>query len=259
MSKLISFIVVTLVLLSVCDASTTINTYAGDNAQAAAYNGDSGAATAAGIGAYGIAFDSSDNLYIASFVDTTVRKVTTAGIISTFAGSTNSPGHSGDGGDATSALLKLPYFVYVDPSDSYLYISDIGSSENHVRRVNLATNKISLYAGDMSGTIADDIQATSANICYPQGMKIRGSTFYLVDQCNHAIRMIASSGVIKTYAGTLGTSGYSGDGAAAASAKLNNPNDLVFDSSGNMYISEQGSALSGYSIIRKVDATTKFI
>ena len=33
----------------------------------------------------------------------------------------------------------------------------------------------------------------------------------------------------------------------------------MFDSSGNMYISEQGSALSGYSIIRKVDATTKFI
>ncbi len=273
MSKPIILLVVTAVLMAVCDAANTISTYAGDNTinyqgvNPATYNGDGGAALSAGISAYGIAFDSSDNLYIASFSDPTVRKVTySTGIITTFAGTVGStygsfPGISsdGDGGAATSAYFQLPYFVYVDKSDKYVYITDIGSSTNNIRRVDTTNNdQITLYAGVLGGTVGNNVQATSADLCYPLGMHIRKDVFYVIDQCHHSVRMIDSSGVITTYAGTTGSGpagqGYSGDGGAATSAKLYQPSDFVFDSSGNMYIADWGN-----QVIRKVDGSTNII
>lgn len=263
MSKLITFIVTVAVLLSVCNASTVIDTYAGDNSIAGTYNGDNGPATSAGIDACGIAFDSSDNMYIAGSVNPKIRKVTySTGDITTFAGTggTYSSASAGDGGAATSALFQMPFFVYVDPSDKYLYITDIGSSTNNIRRVDLSTNVITLYAGDLTKTVVDNVQATNTKLCYPQGMRRRKSVFYFADNCNHAVRMIDTSGVITTFAGTLGSSGHTGDGAAATSAKISKPSDLAFDSSGNMYIAESGLGFgTSYSYIRKVDATTNVI
>ncbi|MDQ7016665.1 MAG: SMP-30/gluconolactonase/LRE family protein [Gammaproteobacteria bacterium] len=54
--------------------------------------------------------------------------------------------------------------------------------------------------------------------------------------------------MITTYAGT-GTGGFSGDQAAAANAQLNAPTDILTDTLGNLYISEQNN-----NRIRKVDA-----
>ena len=64
---------------------------------------------------------------------------------------------------------------------------------------------------------------------------------YISDTRNHRIRRIdASSGVISTFAGN-GTAGSSGDGGPAASAQLNAPNGIAFDSAGNLFIADYGN------------------
>jgi hypothetical protein len=86
-------------LLRAQNGGYIINTVAGS-----AWVGDNGAATSAILTqAEGIAADSLDNLYIADAANHRIRKVTRAGVITTFAG-TGVPGFSGDGGPAAVEL-----------------------------------------------------------------------------------------------------------------------------------------------------------
>ena len=73
---------------------------------------------------------------------------------------------------------------------------------------------------------------------------------YIADTDNHRVRKVDTSGNISTVAGT-GTPGFSGDGGAATSARLNSPRGVALDSSGNLYIADATNHR-----VRKVDATT---
>ena len=84
-----------------------IRTYAGGGTPASGV-GDGGQATAAKLAApRSIAFDSAGNLYIADTSNNRIRKVTTAGVISTVAG-TGTAGSTGNGMQATLATLNVP-------------------------------------------------------------------------------------------------------------------------------------------------------
>ncbi len=108
---------------------------------------------------------------------------------------------------------------------------------------------ISTIAGNgTSGSGGDGGVATSAQLNFPSGMAMDSSgNLYIADYNNHRIRKVTSGGTINTVVGT-GTGGYSGDTGAAASAQINSPNDVVFDSSGNLYIADYFN-----HCIRKVD------
>src|SRR5207247_45886 len=108
--------------------------------------GDGGAATSASLNfPTGVALDASGNLYIADTDNHRIRKVAAAtGIITTVAGN-GSLGFAGDGGAATSALLKSPTGVALDASGN-LYIAD---QVNHrIRTVGAATGIITTVAGN---------------------------------------------------------------------------------------------------------------
>ncbi|MCW3122382.1 MAG: hypothetical protein JWQ38_1874 [Flavipsychrobacter sp.] len=99
------------------------------------FSGDGGPATAAQVNrTCGIATDSMDNIYIADFGNSCIRKVNRFGIISTVAGMPILMGFSGDGGPATAALLNQPSNVYVDCGGN-MYIADWWSN-----RVRMVTN-----------------------------------------------------------------------------------------------------------------------
>ena len=103
-----------------------ITTFAGTGAYGD--SGDGGAATSAQLRyPYGVAVDISGNVYIADYGDHKIRKVSSTGIITIFAG-TGIDGSSGDGGPATSAQLTNPSGVAVDISGN-VYIADHGNKK----------------------------------------------------------------------------------------------------------------------------------
>ena len=110
------------------NTSGVITTIAGNGTQG--FSGDGGAATSAQLNTpYGVAVDSAGNVYIADYLNSRVRKVSTNGVITTIAGN-GSFSYSGDGGPATSASLFFPSGVAVDSSGN-VYIAD---NQNNVIR-----------------------------------------------------------------------------------------------------------------------------
>jgi uncharacterized protein (TIGR03437 family) len=166
----------------------TISTYAGNGN--VNFSGDGGPAISAGISSpAGLAFDSQGNLYV-SDGNNRVRKITAAGVISTFAG--GGTGATGDGGAATSATLSTPAGLAVDAVGN-VYISD--EFNNKVRRVN-AAGTISTYAGGalVGGNFGDGNQATNASLALPIGLAIDLNGNLLIADSNHGrIRKASAS------------------------------------------------------------------
>ncbi len=241
--------------LGAVSAIQMITTVAGTGV--AGYTGDNGLATAATINtARGAAVDSAGNLYIADTANNVIRRVDTAGTITTVAGN-GTAAFSGDNGAATAATLNTPSGLTFD-STGNLYIADSGN--NRVRRVNKFTGSISTFAGN--GTAAfggDNGAATSAKLWNPKSLAFDGTgNLYIADSSNSVIRRVDPSGIISTFAGTSGSFGYGGDGglATAVGAMLNSPQGVACDTAGNLYIAD--GVISGYRI-RRVDKTTQII
>ncbi|MER5297741.1 RICIN domain-containing protein [Streptomyces pharetrae] len=170
-------------------ADGQIGTVAGTGT--AGFSGDDGPAVAAELNCpYGIAVDSTGNLYIADTDNHRIRQITPDGKIRTVAG-TGTPGFSGDGGAATAAQLNTPYGVAVDGAGS-LYITD---AENHrVRRV-AGDGTISTVAGTgTDGFSGDGGPATSAQLNYPFGLAVDCvGALYIADYVNNRIRKVAAA------------------------------------------------------------------
>jgi len=227
------------------DSSGNISTIAGGG-DGKVYNGDNIAASTARIeNPRNMWMDKNDNLYFAEQTADRIRKIDVNGIITTVAG-TGVGGFSGDGGAATSAQIEDPRGVTGDNAGN-LYISDRGNSR--IRKVD-SNGIISTVAGTgTNGYSGDGGDGTSAQIDFPYALTIYGGDLYFADLGNNVIRKldVDGDGTISTVAGT-GEGGYSGDGGAATSAKLDMPGGVNFDSQGNMYIADTYN-----SRIRKVD------
>ncbi|MDR3725650.1 MAG: FG-GAP-like repeat-containing protein, partial [Terracidiphilus sp.] len=112
------------------------------------------------------------------------------------------------------------------------------------------------FAGNgTAGFRGDAGRATDAVINNPFGPAFdKTGNLYFADSINNRVRKIAAgTGIITTVAG-IGTSGFSGDGAAATSAQLNGPTSVAFDSTGNLYIADTNN-----QVVRRVDSQTGFI
>jgi hypothetical protein len=187
----------------------------GGNNQDCKDHGDNGPATSAYLCfPTGVAVDSAGNLYIGDTGNNKVRKVTSSGTITTFAG-TGVCGFNGNTGPAGNAKLCAP--TAVATSGSAVLISDTANSQ--VRKVSGGT--ITAFAGTGSaGFSGDGGQATAAQINRPIGVSYDPlGNVYVVDAFNARLRQVDASGHITTFAGT-GQFGYSGDGGPAELAKI---------------------------------------
>jgi sugar lactone lactonase YvrE len=210
-----------------------ISTVAGTGT--AGFSGDGGLATSATLDyPIGVAVDGSGNLYVADEYNQRIRKVSTAGIITTVAGNGVAT-FAGDGGSATSASLDDPFGVAVDSSGN-LYIAD--EYNQRIRKVSPAGVITTIAGNGTSGYNGDGGSATSAELYYPGGVAVDSSgNVYIADTDNQRIRKVTAAGLISTIAGT-GNSGFSGDGSAATSATMDDPSGIAVDSTGNVYFSD---------------------
>jgi sugar lactone lactonase YvrE len=197
---------------------------------------DGGAAASSATTAWGVGADAVGNVYIADGQNNRLRKVeATSQRISTLAGN-GQPAYSGDGGDGTRAVLNGPNGLATDGKS--LFIAD---TENHrVRKLDLETGKISLYAGTGEGNYSgDNGPAIAARLNRPYGLSLDPQgNLYIADYRNHRIRRVTPAGVISTVAGT-GSGGTGADGIAATQSALYDPIDVAADGSGNLYIADR--------------------
>lgn len=217
--------------------SGNISTLAGNGTEG--YLGDGGAANQAELfDPTGIVVDSKGNVYVSDTRNQVVRMITTAGIISTFAGNNSEgAGISGDTGTAVTAQLDYPGGLALDASNN-LYIAD--SANNKIRIVSSASgNEINTFAGNLFGDYAGDGgPAIDAELNNPEGVAVDGAgNVYIADTSNNRIRMVTPDGNIHTVAGN-GIAGHSGDGGQALDAELDSPEGVAVDAAGNIYIAD---------------------
>jgi PKD repeat protein/sugar lactone lactonase YvrE len=191
-----------------------------------------------------LAIDNSGNLFIVETYKHTIWKVSlNTGIILRVAGN-GIMGNSGDGGAADDANLWYPYGVAVDSSGN-LFIADFGNSI--IRKVNANTGIITTLG---FAYISDSI----ASIGRPVGLTLNSSGDLYISSNSRIFKLSASTNIVSTLAGTGGTGGYTGDGGAANTSCLNNPNSIVVDTLGNLFIADYNNQR-----IRKVNATNGVI
>jgi len=197
------------------------------------YSGDGGAATSATFqNPCGIALDGSGGIYIADTGNDAIRKVS-GSTISTVAGN-GSSGFSGDDAAAKDAMLFVPLGMVVDSSGN-LYFAD---SFNHRIRKIATDGKISSIVGGSPGYLGDGGPAIDARLSAPRDLALdAGGNLYIADTFNHSIRKVAPDGTITTVAGG-NTRGFYGDGGPATNARLNYPQGVAVDGSGNIYIAD---------------------
>ena len=199
------------------------------------YSGDGGPATAARLlGPHGVAVDAAGIVYVADSYNYRVRRIDSAGVITTVAG-TGVPGYAGDDGPATAASFAGPQGVATDAAGN-VYVTD---PHNHrVRRIDPAGVITTVAGTGVPGYAGDGGPATAAQLNYPRYVVADAAgNVYLTDTDNHRVRRIDPAGVITTVAGT-GVPGYAGDGGPATAAWLTSPLGIALDAAGSVYVTE---------------------
>jgi uncharacterized protein (TIGR03437 family) len=147
-------------------------------------------------------------------------------------------GYSGDGGPATSAQLNAPQGLAIDTAGD-IYIAD--TQNQVVRYVDATTGLITTVAGNGTpGRNGDYGLPLNAQLNLPTAVALDASNnLYICDSANNTIRLVAN-GVITPYLGDY-FPGETGDGTGTIS--MNDPTDIFFDSSWNLWIADFGNGL----------------
>ncbi len=223
-------------------SAQVINTIAGTSTSG--YSGDGSNAIAAECFAPTGIVSASGNIYFADKGNDVIRKINASGIISTIAG-TGVTGYTGDNGPATAAKLNSPTSVAIDAAGN-IYLTDDGN--NVIRKISAAGIITTIAGNGTVGYYGDHGPATNAWLNHATGVAVNDTGGVIIaDANNHVIRVIDTSGKIRTIVG-VGSPGYSGDGSSANIASLNFPKGVTVDAKRNIYISDNGNAA-----VRKVD------
>lgn len=237
----------------------------------------------------GLAVDSGGNVFVADTINHTIRKITPAGVVTTFAGTVGVSGFAD--GVGAAAVFNAPIGIAIDSADN-LYVvegmnyairkispagevttfagsgtspttftallaiaidgnNDLYVSDAQMIRKVTQSGDITTLAGSLWGFGTADGNGSNASFGSPQSLAVEayGGNVYVADAINRTIRKVTAAGTVTTLAGLAGVPG-SSDGTGA-SATFSSPFGLMLDRSGNLLVADKGN-----SLIRAVSTTT---
>ncbi len=222
----------------------------------------------------GVAVDGAGVIYVADTDNSTIRKITSGGGVTTLAGMAGVDGIAN--GSGTSTRFNRP-FGLVAAADGTLFVAD---TNNHVIRKISPSGEVETLAGSAGVPALIDDTGTAARFQFPTGLaydaaadvlyvadagnkairKITpgavgstlatgfespiavalsadGASLYVADNVRHTIsRVIVATGAVEVFAGLSGTAGE--DDGNGTAARFDEPKGLAFDSTGNLYVAE---------------------
>jgi len=209
-------------------AAGVATTLAGNPPQTGGTDGTGG--TARFSGPAGVAV-MGDNVFVTDTGNHTIRKVTSAGTVSTLAGGLETPGSADGTGPA--AQFRFPGGIAALGGD--LFVTDSG---NHTIRKVTGGGLVTTIAGTPGATGSVDGTGTGARFNNPQGIVALGGDLYVADTGNHTIRKVTTAGAVTTLAGSPGTPG-SADGAGGT-ARFGSPLGIAAIGT-NLYVADTGN------------------
>jgi hypothetical protein len=190
----------------------------------------------------GIAIDQAGNTYVADSGNHIIRKISPAGLVSTWAGLAGSPGTAD--GTASNARFNFPVGVAVDMGGN-LYVTDQNNST--IRKIT-PDGTVATLAGAPGSAGSSDGIISEARFNHPSGVAADCfGNLYVADTGNQTVRKIAPDGAVSTLAGLTGTPG-AADGTGNT-ARFSVPAGIAVDLAGNVYVADQQN-----SAIRKITA-----
>lgn len=188
----------------------------------------------------GLAIDVTGNLYVADQASNMIRKITSAGVVTTYAGT----GASGStNGTAVTASFNSPCGVALDLNGN-LYVGDSGN--NSIRKI----------------TPAGVISTFATGFNFPRELRVDGTgNLYVCDQQSNTIKRVSPAGIVTNLAGTGQLGSTNGNSNVAT---FYSPIGLLLDGNGNLFIGDAGTNLvrkiivSGYTIDKPLPAGLSF-
>jgi subtilase family serine protease len=180
------------------------------------------------------ATDGIANFYVADSFNSTIRKVTAAGVVTTVAGTPLVAGTTD--GTGSGALFGQPYGVAVDGA-GVIYVAD--SANNTIRKIT-AGGVVTTLAGSPGLTGTNDGTGSAARFNDPYGLAVDGNgNLYIADTLNYTVRKMTPGGAVTTIGGRAGVSGtQAGVGSAASFSYCVG---IVVSPAGTVYVVDSGN------------------
>ena len=180
-----------------------------------------------------VAVDGAGNLFVADFLNHTIRKITPAGVVTTFSGL------AGDGrtinGTGTAARFNWPAGLAVAPN-GMIYVTEASEA---IRRITPA-GVVTTFAGNTGESGSADGTGSAARFYNPHHLATDAAgNVFVADTINRTIRRITPAGVVTTLAGSPQMQGHL-DGTGNA-ARFRLPSGVAVDAAGNVYVADMGS------------------
>lgn len=207
----------------------TVSTFAGSINSGS----NDGTGTAASFaGPEGLALDSAGNLFVADTLNSTIRKITPAGVVTTFAGTAGQMGNVNATG--TAARFERPCALCFDPAGN-LYVADRG---NHTIRKITPAGVVTTLAGKAGQAGHKDGSGTGALFNTPRGIVYEPvlKALFITDSENAVIRKVTLAGATTTYAGSPGVGGIA-DGLFA-NARFIDPRGITTLGDGTLIVTD---------------------
>ena len=189
------------------------------------------------LGPWGVAVDAGGVVYVADSGNSTIRKITPVGAVTTFAG--DAPKSGFVDGNGAAARFESPLGVAVD-SSGVAYVADC---YNSTIRTITPSGAVTTLAGSPDHYGFADGTGSAARFSCPIGIAVDGlGAVYVTDIDNHTIRKIAPGGTVTTLAGTAGTTGSADGTGPAAQFGFSSPTGIAVDDVGTAYVADNGKS-----------------